>query len=449
MPTCAQELATFASELTFSSIPAAVVRRAKDCIIDTVAACTYGAQFPWSGMVADYAQRYGSGGPCSIFGFPDRRVHAPYAALSNGVLAHAFEQDSVRDPGIGGHPGAALVPAILAACQETGASGEKAITAFVAACEVMFRVGGASHHSKTSPEQLGFHAPGLTGPYGAAIAAGLVFGLDAEKLAHALGIAGSLSSGLLAFTKSRSGAMVKRLHLGRASESGILAARLASAGYTGPETVLEGKFGYLDAYCREGDPKLLTAELNQRWETLRICIKRYACHMRGQIPVQALREMMTEHGILAADVKKIMLEGSEKVLSHHNIPEPGDLMQAQYSVPFCVSLALFRDPEDPQSFAKDALNDPSIRTMCRGIEMRAHTYKAPTDKSTRIIVQLKDGREFRRDGESYKGMPDDPLSPVELRRKFLLLTAAMGDAAAAQLHEQLEQLEARSSFPVA
>ena len=159
-------------------------------------------------------------------------------------------RSSVRDPGMGAHPGATLLPPLLAACEETGADGKRAIVAFVAATEIMLRIACATHHS---PEKIGFHAPGLTGAYGATVAAGLVMGLTETQLVNALGIAGSLSSGLLAFTKSSQGAMVKRLHLGRASESGILAARLASDGYEGPETILEGKFGFLDAYCKKED----------------------------------------------------------------------------------------------------------------------------------------------------------------------------------------------------
>jgi 2-methylcitrate dehydratase PrpD len=146
MPTCAQVLAKFAAELAFSDIPPAVVEHAKDCIIDTVAVATYGAQFPWSRMVADYACRYGNGGPCSIIGSPDRRVHAPYAALANGVFAHAFEQDGGREPPAGAHAGATLLPAVLAACEETNADGKTALMAFVAGCEVMYSIAVASHY---------------------------------------------------------------------------------------------------------------------------------------------------------------------------------------------------------------------------------------------------------------------------------------------------------------
>jgi 2-methylcitrate dehydratase PrpD len=445
MTTSAQVLGKFAAEIKFEDIPAAVIERAKDCVIDTVAVCSFGARFPWSQMVAGYARRYGRGGPCTVIGFPDMRVHAPYAALTNGVLAHAYEQDSLRDPGVGGHPGATLLPAVLAICEEEQVDGKNALAAFVAGVEVMFRIGLASHHT---PEKIGFHAPGLTGPYAAAVAAGRVLGLDAERMTHALGIAGSLSCGLLAFTKSKQGAMVKRLHLGRASESGILAARLAADGYTGPETVLDGKFGFLEAFCQPDgiEPELLTTELNQRWETLRICMKRYACHVNSQTPVQALRELMSEHKFAASDVLSVTVEGAERLLSHHDIREPGDVMQAQYSVPFCVALALYRDPDDPKSFSASALEDAEIRAACRNIELRAREAAGRSPRSTRVIVRLRDGREVARDGDTFKGMPADPLSRAELHRKFTLLTAGSGAAAAGSLFDRLERMETLKCF---
>ena len=286
----------------------------------------------------------------------------------------------------------------------------------------------------------------MIAPYGAAAAAGRVLGLDAEQMGHALGIAGSLSSGMLAFTKSQGGSMVKRLHLGRAGESGILAASLAGAGYTGPETVLEGKFGFLEAYCRDAKPALLTEGLHESWHTLGISLKRYACHIYAQIPVQSLRELMAEHAFGGADVASILVEGGEKLLSHHNISDPADIMKAQYSVPFCVALALFRDPDDPRSFDPSALDDPAIRAACRNVELRARSQEGLTPWGARIAVRLKDGREFARDRNSYKGMPDDPLSQAELRRKFILLTAGGENDSAARMFERLQRLESEPTL---
>jgi 2-methylcitrate dehydratase PrpD len=447
MTTAAQTLAQFAAGLRFEDIPADVVARGRDCMIDTIAAATFGAQFPWSRMVAEYAQRYGTGGKCSIMGFPGVKVHAPYAALANGALSHGYEQDSVRDPGAGAHPGATVLPALLAACEEAGTSGRTAVTAYVAAVEVMFRIALASHHS---PEHVGFHSPGLTGPYGSAVAAGLAYGLNATQLTHALGIAGSLSSGLLAFTKSQEGAMVKRLHLGRASESGILAARLAGAGYTGPETMLEGKFGFLDAFGikEQCEAPLLTKGLGSDWEVRRICLKRYAAHINAHTPVQALRELMAEHKFTAADVTHLLVEGSERLLTHHNIPEPADLMKAQYSIPFCVAVALHRDPDDPRSFNETALADPAIRATAKALELRKRAEPGSVRASV-VTATLKDGRKLVRKLDVYKGMPADPLSRDELKRKFMLLTGGAGDAASATRFERLEKMADAAAFSVA
>jgi len=243
--------------------------------------------------------------------------------------------------------------------------------------------------------------------------------------------------------------MVKRLHLGRASESGILAARLAGEGYTGPESVLEGKFGYLDAYCRDGDPKLLTVNLARDWKTLHITMKRYACHMNAHTAIQALRELMAEHAFQGKDVAGVVVEGSDKLVSHHNITEPGDMTKAQYSVPFCTALALFRDPDDPKSFDASALNDPAIRAACRSVKLRAFAQGGRSVRSTRVAVRLKDGRELAKDGDTFKGMPEEPLTRMELRRKFMLLSANTGDEVAARMFERLENLDREPRFSLA
>jgi 2-methylcitrate dehydratase PrpD len=444
MTTAAQTLARYAANLQFEDIPAAVRARAAACIADTVACATYGARFPWSVATAAYARRYGGDGACTLFGAQGGGLSAPAAAFANGAAAHAFEQDSLRFPGSGVHPGATLVPALVAACQETNADGRRALTAFVASCEVLFRIGAATHHSS---EKLGFHAPGLTGPYGAAVAAGVVYGLDETRLAHALGIAGSTSSGLLAFTKSEQGAMVKRLHMGRASEAGIQAARLAADGYTGPETILEGRFGFLEAYSRDGDPALLTAGLGEHWETLKICMKRYPCHVTAQPAMQALRELMQTHHFGGDDVAALALATSEKVASHHDIRAPGDVMKAQYSVPFCVALALYRDPEDPRSFDESALADAAIARVCNAIELRP-AKDLPTAWSARLSITLRDGRTLETLATDFKGMPAQPASDEEQRRRFLLLTQqSLGSATASSWYDALMGLAQQDRFP--
>ncbi|MBI4183657.1 MAG: MmgE/PrpD family protein [Proteobacteria bacterium] len=440
-----ETLARFAAGLACADIPAEVGRRALDCLIDTVGAATFGASLPWSRIVAGYARQTGAGGRATILGPEGGRVHAPSAALANGALAHAFELDSLRKPGAGVHPGAILAPAALAVGEEAESSGESVIAAFVAGCEVMFRIGAATRHTS---ETLGFHAPGLTGVFGAAVAAGRLMGLSAGGMAHALGIAASLSSGLLAFAKARSGGMVKRLHLGRAAEGGVLAASLAADGFEGPPGVLEGAFGFLATYSVEPDPGRLTAGLGSEWETRRICLKRYPCHITAHTPIEALAALRAEHGFGAAEIESIVIEASEKVLSHHDIPEPGDLASAQYSVPYSAALSLVRDAADPRAFLAAGPADAEVLALARRIRLAALAEAAKSGKgwASRVTVRLRDGRELTRAADDFPGSPTRPLDRAALERKFRVLAADLGEAESGCLFAALDGLAGRPSL---
>src|SRR2546423_5448889 len=229
-------LAEYAAGLRYEDLPKEVIAAAKDAIIDTIAACTCGSALPWSRIIIDYAERTGPGGASRILG-RGTAVQAPAAALANGALAHAFELDSLTRPGAGAHPGATVLPPALAIAQQQGGiSGRSLIAAFVAGNEIMIRIGRATGHTN---EARGFHAPGTTGPFGAAVACAHLLGLDAAKMTNAIGIAGSLAGGLLEFAKG-DGGMVKRLHLGRASEAGVFAPSPAGRGFPRPRTRARG-----------------------------------------------------------------------------------------------------------------------------------------------------------------------------------------------------------------
>src|SRR3954471_21994098 len=226
------QLAKYAAALRYDELPAAVIQRAKDTVADTIAAIAFGAHLPWSRIVVDYARQRGAGGKSRVLAPGGARLQAPMAAFANGALAHAFEMDNLTWPNTGVHPGATMAMPALAVAQERGIGGRgpiegvgggggALIEAVVAGSELMIRVGRATKHNN---EGRGFHAPGTTGPFGSVAAVGRLLKFDAATMVNALGIAGSTSAGLLEFAKSGTGAMVKRLHLGRAAESGILAA---------------------------------------------------------------------------------------------------------------------------------------------------------------------------------------------------------------------------------
>lgn len=423
----AATLCEFVAGFRHEQLPATAVALARQCLIDAVGCAVYGRRFSWSRIVLDHVAANGADGPCRIPGERGLALTPSNAALALGTMAHAFELDSLRKPGAGVHPGATVALPALAVAQAVGASGRELLTAIVAGCEVMFRIGAATLHT---PEKRGVHAPGLTGPFGAAVASGLLLDLTPGQLVNAMGIAGSFGGGLMAFSKARQGGMVKRLHLGRAAEAGVFAASLAARGYEGPDSVLDGRFGLLEVFCEKSDPAALTAGLGKAWEIERLCLKRYACHVTAQAPVQFLRRKIAEHGFAGDDIATIRVAGSAKLVSHHSDHAPADVTLAQYSVPFSLAIAAYNDPEDPSAFDEAALADLRIRTLAANIRTAERRATAAAGWGADIEIHLKDGTLIEGVEEFFRGCPETPFSDQELTTKFRNLTKDLGSDAA-------------------
>ena len=437
------QVAEYAAACRYDDIPGDVVERAKQCIADTVSTVIFGYELPWSRIIVAFAEKNGAGGSSRILGPGGARVHAPAAALANGALAHAFEMDNLTWPSTGVHPGATLLASGLAVAQERNIGGRELIAAFVAGAEVMIRIGRATQHSN---EGRGFHAPGTTGPFGAAIACGKLMGFDAERMRNALGIAGSLACGLMEFARSGSGAMVKRLHLGRAAESGVLAASLAADGFTGPASVLEGEFGFLRVFCGSAfDAAALTRGLGDSYATRSIMLKRFPCHITAHTSVQAILDLRAEYGYGGDDVAAIHIAGNDKMAGVNNIPSPADIMMAQYSIPFCVALAHARDPRDPRVFDEAALRDPLIRSLAERVTITV-AEDGTTPLAATVTVTLKNGRALRRSVADFKGTPEHPLDRDELREKFLMLTRHCGADEMGAMFDRLQHLEQQADL---
>ena len=431
-------LARYGAGLRYEDIPAAALQRAKDCMTDAVGTIIYGADLPWSRMIIDYARASSGGGRSQILGAGKAGVHPAAAALAQGAMAHAFELDNLTKPDSGGHPGAVLFSSGLAVAQDRGLSGRALLTALVAGAEVMIRIGYATEHTD---EERGFHAPSSVGPFGGAITVGHLLGFDPARMTNALGIAGSCSGGLLAFAHSGDGAMVKRFNLGRGAEGGVVAASLAEAGFTGPSTVIEGEGGFLRAFCPKWDAAQLTDGLGSVFKTMTIMIKRYACHITAHTPVEAILYLRQKYGFTAGDIAAIAVAGSPRMATVNNIPAPKDVLLAQFSIPFCVALAMVRDPVDPASFDADVVNDPKIRALVRRVTMSVTPGQSNLDLASTVTVTLIDGRVVSQRVTAFTGTPERPLDRDGLRQKFMLLTKAHPEPDMARLFDRLQQIE--------
>ena len=418
-----QTLARFGIALNYRSIPKEVIERAKACILDTLAVSIYGSTKPWSRAVSGFIRSAAARGRSTVFG-EDFAAQPAQATLANGTMAHAFELDNVRQPGSGVHPGATAFLPAFAMAEEKKVDGKALLTAFVASCEVMSRIGVAAGNSL---ERRGFHAPGLTGTFGAAVAAGRLLGLNERKMVNALGIAASYSGGLIEFSRSQEGAMVKRLHLGKAGEGGVTAALLASRGFAGPESILEGKFGFCRTFSDSPDLDYLTHRLGREFESMNICIKRCACHINAHAPIEALQQLRDEIGFDPKDVRGIVVGGIEKLVTHHAIYKPKDLMMAQYSIPFCVALSLYDDPTDPESFSEKKLRDKRILAMMRKVRLQVdhEIEKKGWDRAARVTVQLANEQRPVKLVIHFRGTPKNPLSQAEVEAKARKLTCGL------------------------
>jgi 2-methylcitrate dehydratase PrpD len=435
-----QKLARFAVNLSHRQIPSEVFERAKDCALDTVAVALYGSTKPWSRSVVEFIRESSSEGKSTVLG-QSWKAQARQATLANGVMAHAFELDNVRQPGGGVHPGATAFLPALAIAEDRRTDGKTLLAAFVAGCEVMSRIGVAAGNSL---ERKGFHAPGLTGTFGAAVAAGRLLGLTERQMINALGIAGSYSGGLLEFSHCQKGAMVKRLHLGKAAEGGVTAALLAAKGFAGPESVLEGRFGFCRTFSDAPNLSWLTHRLGQDFETLNICIKRCACHINAHAPIEALQKLRAEIRFNPDDVREVIVAGIEKLVTHHAIYRPKDLMMAQYSIPFCMALSLYFDPTDPECFDEKRLNDKKILAMMRRVRLKVDSEieQKGWDRAARVTVHLKNRKRHSRLVVHFKGTPQNPLSRSEVEGKARKLTRPiLSEAKIERLLEALRRLE--------
>lgn len=415
-------LAGFAAGLVDASIPAAASERATHCLVDAVGCAMFGGRFPWSRIALAQTSLDSRRMPLPVAS-GDRPGDIREAALVWGTCAHAFELDSLCRPSAGVHPGATVALPALAMAYALGASGRDLLRAIVAGCEVMFRIGISTLHS---PERRGFHAPGLNGPFGAAVACGVLLGFSRDQFINALGIAGSLGSGLLAFNRAERGGMVKRLHMGRAAEGGVLAAQLAAAGFDGPDTVLDGTFGFLQAVADENDPSLLTAGLGTDWASASLCLKLFPIHITAHAPAYLLRTLMEQRGFRGDDIAALRMGASEKVLSHHTGRAPRDVMQAQYSVPYCTAIAAYRDLADPRTLTEDVLTDARIRTLAGRIVLEPKRDGNAKGWGVDMTITLHDGRSFDQAIGDFPGCPAIPFSVGQLQQKFRSLTADSG-----------------------
>jgi len=426
-------IAQFIAQLRYEDIPDEVITRIKLLILDALGCALYGSGLEWSRILRTALVQLDATKACRVWGTSER-LSAPHAALINGSLVQSFELDDVHRQGVL-HVGAVTLPPLLAVTElRPDMSGPDLLRAAVAGYEIGPRVGKCM-----GPEHIGqgWHSGATVGVFSAVSGAASALRLTAEQAVHALGIAGTQASGLMA---AQYGAMVKRMHAGRAAQSGLYGALLAEAGYTGIVDVFESPYGgFCTTFSRSNDRfnlDELSWELGRQWETLRISLKFYSCVASNHTTLDAIRMLQAKTPFSADDVASIVVHGSQVTVEHVGWPyQPRGLVSAQLNLPFCVATLLLEGDAFVDQFTDAVVDDGRRIALSKRVSVvhdpsiteRGSNYR----HMVRVEVHLKNGTNLKQTVEAPRGSEKSFASEADIVQKFKkLATHAVGEAKA-------------------
>jgi len=414
-----QGIADFVSGLRYDRIPQEVRVRIKLLMLDALGCGIYGADLEWSRILQRRLGELDATRTCAVWG-AGQKLSAPHAALVNGTQVQGFELDDTHLLGVL-HTGAVVLPALVTVAEtRPGLTGKEFLAAAVAGYEVGPRVGicmGNEHIAQ------GWHSGATVGVFAAAAGAARGLKLDPGKTVHALGIAGTQSSGLMA---AQFGSMVKRMHAGRAAQSGLYGAQLADAGFTGIVNVFESEYGgFCTTFSRSTDRfnlDALIAGFGSEWQTLGVRLKLYACNGSTHSTLDAIRELQAERPFGAGDVAKIVVHGSKGTVEHVGWKyEPQGLTAAQLNLGYCVATLLIEGECFVDQFTDRKLADPARMALAHKVEARHDpeiTARGPKFRQmVRVEVHLKGGARLERTVEIAR-RKKEIASEGEIVKKF-------------------------------
>lgn len=413
-----EELATWASSVTPNTLPREVAHHGRRVVLDYLAAATAGSTTELSAKLRKYFHAVESGYRSTVIAGPTLTAGA--AAYVNGAAAHGLELDDGYTPG-SVHPGACVVPAVLAVAEAQKATVDEVAAAVIVGVEVTARIAEAAHPNVL---HAGFHNTPVAGVFGAAAAVSNLLKLADEATTGAFGLAGSYAGGLREYHAHAS--EVKRLHTAKAARDGLTCAELAAQGIYGPNTVLEGENGYFKAFARDDwQPSTLLDGLGTAWAAMRTYVKPYPCcrHLHGAI--DAIRELRANDDITPTAITGVRI-GTFSLASKLDRVAPTTLMEAQFSLPFAAATTLLYGTVDLPSLDEPRLLDPEVQRLSRLVEVYtddAAQEAYPKQRAAAVSITLSDGTVFQRRVEQPLGEPDNPLSDREIEEKFRNLAA--------------------------
>jgi len=392
-------------------------RNAINCMADTIAVALAGAHEPCVTLLADAPGVCAAAGSSLVWG-TSRKTSALDAALLNATASHALDYDDICAV-FGGHHSAPLVAPLLAVAQEHECTGDQVLRAYITGVEITVRLSRAlnpEHYAK------GWHPTSTVGVFGVTAALGCLLALDEARLATALSIAASMSAGI----KANFGSMVKPLHVGLCARSGLLAARLAQAGYDAGEHVFEDKQGFFEVY--NGAGKYLLERVFEghdgrlEIEGSSVGIKQFPCCGSTHAAVTAALQARGQTPLREAQIRSIRILPNGNRLAHTNKPRPRTALEGKFSVQYVVARALLSGAVRLEHFVEEAIQEPEIQRLLQKIEASPHPDMPLAGEhlwGAEVIVQLASGEVLSRRLEDLPCRDGNyPMTDDELWEKF-------------------------------
>ena len=434
-------LAKFAAELEFNKIPENILNYLKLLFLDGVGCCIHGNTLEWTKILEEVVTNKEDYNQCSIIG-TNKKTTLLNAVLINSTAGHGFESDDIHRESIL-HPNSIVVPVSINVAEKMGnINGKKFLTSVVAGYEVATRIGSAAG---TELLLRGFHPQGTHGTIAAAITAGKLMDFSTDEMVHAIGIAGSLGAGLMA---AQEGAMVKRLHSGRAAQAGVLAAQLSAKNFTGIQNIIEADYGgFLSSFSGKNDFNRSIRNLYKEWECMNTGIKPYASVTSIHTALDCLKNIMEKNNISLKNIKNIKAKISHPTYVHcawnyknHNITS------AQMNIYYGLALIALEGELFVNQFSKDKISNPEILNFMKKItaevdpkiESLGHEFRHMAS----IELTTNDNKKFNHTEKYRKGSPENPLTKDQIISKFKSLASySYDETQVSKIKEKIENIE--------
>lgn len=420
----ADALAKYVAETSASTMPSAVLRQAKLCLMDAVGVALASTDKPWAAAMLKTVREQGGSGRATIWGYGDKTSDTN-AAFANALFVHSMD---FNDDLAGIQVGGIMPPTALAVGEAVGASGSDVLAAIAIGYDVATRAAMALNSQDLYMQ--GFQPTAVAGVFAAAAVAGKLLRLSPLQLANAFGLAASFAGGTIEFLKE--GTDTKRFHVAKAALGGVLSATLANAGMTGPRTIFEGENGMFRAYSKKPMPEALLEDLGVRFDILDTSFKFYPFCDGNAAPLEAAIAIVKENQLSLDDVVGIHFRIKSFLIPYavsyggdsERKYRPQNELDAQMSLPYCIAAGLQGNGIVRLSdFEPERLRDQRLHAIGDKVTAEGDTEldKIPLRPMTMpaiCTIKVKNGRQFEKRIDYQKGDPRNPFTEEELRAKF-------------------------------